>query len=113
KPGRGIADASLTRAVCGLTPPAAQKPRRSPRQSRSTSGQRTGAALERGGLLRRARYLDGVHRDTLLRAAHVLELHGAVDQRKQRVVLAEPDIPAGGQGHPDLAHDDAARVDLL
>ena len=45
--------------------------------------------------------------------ATLLESHGAVDQRPDRVVLAEPDVLAGLEAGAALTHEDRARGDLL
>src|SRR5687767_4075761 len=39
-----------------------------------------------------------------------LELHHALDQREQRVVLAPADVPPRGIPRATLPHDDAARL---
>src|SRR5919199_4121406 len=66
------------------------------------------------GLLRGlGREFGGVDADPLAVAVDRLELHLAVDQGIDRVVLAEPDVLARVDLGPPLAHDDRARLDQL
>src|SRR5262245_36183252 len=45
--------------------------------------------------------------------AVLVEVHGAVGQRKQAVVLRPADVDAGGVPRPALRHDDATGRDEL
>src|SRR5215475_16020420 len=60
--------------------------------------------------LRRRR---GIDADLVARAAVVLELHDAVDERVDRVVRAEADVPARVPFGAALADDDVPGHDLL